>query len=115
VNSGQATTPTPTPAKRSRSTAGSLAPAPGEHELTVERVIKRFGERVGFADVSSEVGYGEVFGFLGPLAWRVVAAMFDRERLVTARHGRPTPALASVAEHPQTPFRTTGDQQWQQH
>src|ERR1019366_1727151 len=26
------------------------------------------------------------------LAWRVVTAMFDRERLVTGRHARPTPA-----------------------
>ena len=37
------------------------------------------------------------------LAWRVVAAMFDRERLVTGRHrmtGAGT-AVASVAEHPQ--------------
>jgi ABC-2 type transport system ATP-binding protein len=64
VNSGQATTGTPT--KRSRSTAGSLAPAPGDHALTVERLSKRFGERVAFEDVSFEVGYGEVFGFLGP-------------------------------------------------
>ncbi len=27
---------------------------------------KRFGERVAFEDVSFDVGYGEVFGFLGP-------------------------------------------------
>jgi ABC-2 type transport system ATP-binding protein len=46
--------------------AGSLTPAPGDHALTVERLSKRFGERVGFEDVSFEVGYGEVFGFLGP-------------------------------------------------
>ena len=57
---------TGTPQTRSRSAAGSLAPAPGDHALTVERLSKRFGERVAFEDVSFEVGYGEVFGFLGP-------------------------------------------------
>jgi ABC-2 type transport system ATP-binding protein len=40
VISGQA------PEKRARSAAGSLAPAPGDHALTVERLSKRFGERV---------------------------------------------------------------------
>ncbi len=39
----------------------SSAPA-----LAVERLTKRFGERVAFSDVSFEVGHGEVFGFLGP-------------------------------------------------
>ena len=34
--------------------------------LSVDRLSKRFGERVAFADVSFEVGQGEVFGFLGP-------------------------------------------------
>ncbi|MGH2852274.1 MAG: ATP-binding cassette domain-containing protein [Solirubrobacteraceae bacterium] len=55
-----------TPQTRSGSTAGSFAPAPGEHALKVERLTKRFGDRVAFDDVSFEVGYGEVFGFLGP-------------------------------------------------
>jgi ABC-2 type transport system ATP-binding protein len=32
----------------------------------VEHLTKCFGERVGFDNVSFEVGYGEVFGFLGP-------------------------------------------------
>jgi ABC-2 type transport system ATP-binding protein len=54
------------PEKRSRSAASSLAPAPGDHALTVERLSKRFGDRAAFEDVSFEVGYGEVFGFLGP-------------------------------------------------
>jgi ABC-2 type transport system ATP-binding protein len=57
---------TGTPEKRSGSTAGSLIPAPGDYALTVDRLSKRFGERVAFEDVSFEVGYGEVFGFLGP-------------------------------------------------
>jgi ABC-2 type transport system ATP-binding protein len=64
VRSGPATTQIPE--KRSHSTAGSLAPAQGDHALRVEGLSKRFGERVAFADVSFEVGYGEVFGFLGP-------------------------------------------------
>ncbi len=34
--------------------------------LVVERLTKRFGDRVAFQDVSFEVGHGEVFGFLGP-------------------------------------------------
>ena len=36
----------------------------GEHALVVEHLTKRFGDRVAFDDVSFEVGYGEVFGFL---------------------------------------------------
>ena len=32
----------------------------------VEGLSKRFGSRVAFEDVSFEVGYGDVFGFLGP-------------------------------------------------
>jgi ABC-2 type transport system ATP-binding protein len=34
--------------------------------LSVDRLSKRFGDRVAFDDVSFEVGQGEVFGFLGP-------------------------------------------------
>ena len=34
--------------------------------LTVEGLGKTFGDKVAFADVSFEVGQGEVFGFLGP-------------------------------------------------
>jgi len=41
--------------------AGDGGPA-----VSVEGLSKRFGERVAFADVSFEVGQGEVFGFLGP-------------------------------------------------
>jgi ABC-2 type transport system ATP-binding protein len=38
----------------------------GQPALVVERLSKRFGDRVAFEDVSFEVGHGEVFGFLGP-------------------------------------------------
>ncbi len=41
--------------------ADTRAPA-----LVVDRLSKRFGDRVAFADVSFEVSQGEVFGFLGP-------------------------------------------------
>src|SRR5205823_8392853 len=37
-----------------------------EPALSVERLGKRFGDRVAFEDVSFEIAYGEVFGFLGP-------------------------------------------------
>ena len=39
---------------------------PMEPALAVESLTKRFGDLVAFADVSFEVGHGEVFGFLGP-------------------------------------------------
>ena len=38
----------------------------GAPALSVQGLTKRFGERVAFADVTFEVGRGEVFGFLGP-------------------------------------------------
>ena len=38
----------------------------GPPALSARHLSKRFGDRVAFADVSFEVGRGEVFGFLGP-------------------------------------------------
>jgi ABC-2 type transport system ATP-binding protein len=38
----------------------------GAPVLSVERLSKRFGDRIAFDDISFEVGHGEVFGFLGP-------------------------------------------------
>jgi ABC-2 type transport system ATP-binding protein len=38
----------------------------GEPVIVVERLTKRFGERIAVDDVSFSVGTGEVFGFLGP-------------------------------------------------
>ena len=46
---------------RPSSAGDSGAPA-----LLVERLSKRFGDRIAFDDISFEVGHGEVFGFLGP-------------------------------------------------
>jgi ABC-2 type transport system ATP-binding protein len=34
--------------------------------VSVNGLGKTFGRKVAFADVSFEIGYGEVFGFLGP-------------------------------------------------
>jgi ABC-2 type transport system ATP-binding protein len=34
--------------------------------LSVDGLGKTFGAKVAFADVSFEIGHGEVFGFLGP-------------------------------------------------
>ncbi len=42
-------------------TATRAAPA-----LSVHHLAKRFGDRVAVDDVSFEIGYGEIFGFLGP-------------------------------------------------
>ncbi len=48
-------------------TRGRSAPSsPGEPALVVERLTKRFGERLAVDDISFSVGVGEVFGFLGP-------------------------------------------------
>jgi ABC-2 type transport system ATP-binding protein len=38
----------------------------GTPALSVDRLSKRFGDRIAFEDVSFEVRHGEVFGFLGP-------------------------------------------------
>ena len=38
----------------------------GAPAISVRGLGKRFGDRVAFEDVSFEIGYGEVFGFLGP-------------------------------------------------
>ena len=45
---------------------GEQAAPGGAPAVVVERLGKRFGDRVAFEDVSFEVGSGEVFGFLGP-------------------------------------------------
>lgn len=45
---------------------GVRPPSTHQPALVVEGLGKSFGDRVAFADVSFEVGAGEVFGFLGP-------------------------------------------------
>ncbi len=46
--------------------ASTLNRSWGEPALAAENLTKCFGDRVAFEDVSFEVGYREVFGFLGP-------------------------------------------------
>ena len=64
-------------AEHSTFTPAPLRPAPAISEsekatdpanaaLLVERLTKRFGERIAVSDVSFSVARGEVFGFLGP-------------------------------------------------
>ena len=45
---------------------GAAAPPVRDAALSVHNLSKRFGARAAFEGVSFEVGYGEVFGFLGP-------------------------------------------------
>jgi ABC-2 type transport system ATP-binding protein len=60
--SSEASAPLPAVPRRRRP-----RPAPtGEPVLVVERLSKRFGDRVAVDDVSFGVAAGEVFGFLGP-------------------------------------------------
>lgn len=56
--------------RRPRLADSTLTPdgSPAPFALIVAHWSKRFGDRVAFDDVSHEVGYGEVFGFLGPSA-----------------------------------------------
>jgi ABC-2 type transport system ATP-binding protein len=80
---GRATTP-----------AGTLsAPA-----LSVERLSKRFGDRIAFEDVSFVVGQGEVFGFLGPNGAGKTTTVRTLGTLIA-----PTSGSATVAGIPLTP------------
>jgi ABC-2 type transport system ATP-binding protein len=45
--------------------ADALYESGGQRALVVNRLTKSFGDRIAFSDVSFEVAYGEVFGFLG--------------------------------------------------
>ena len=62
--------PQPEPAVGGLRTETAEPPEQGEAKsgsaLIVDKLTKRFGDRVAFEDVSFEVGHGEVFGFLGP-------------------------------------------------
>jgi ABC-2 type transport system ATP-binding protein len=72
---------------------GSNAPA-----LSVDRLSKRFGERIAFADLSFEVGQGEVFGFLGPNGAGKTTTVRTLGTLIA-----PTTGSATVAGIPLTP------------
>ena len=66
--------------------------------LTVDRLSKRFGDRVAFEDVSFEVGRGEVFGFLGPNGAGKTTTVRTLGTLIT-----PTSGTATVLGIPLVP------------
>jgi ABC-2 type transport system ATP-binding protein len=66
--------------------------------LSVRRLSKRFGDRVAFADVSFEVGRGEVFGFLGPNGAGKTTTVRTLGTLIA-----PSSGSATVAGIPLTP------------
>ena len=56
----------PVPPAAAGGDAPAVSAASGRRPaLAVDRLSKRFGDRLAFDDVSFEVGQGEVFGFLG--------------------------------------------------
>jgi ABC-2 type transport system ATP-binding protein len=87
-------------ARADRTRDGSLSSADGRRGpvLSVDRLTKRFGDRVAFEDISFDVGRGEVFGFLGPngagktTTVRTLGTLLD-----------PTSGSATVAGFPLTP------------
>ena len=66
--------------------------------LAVNRLTKRFGDRVAFRDVSFEVGQGEVFGLLGPNGAGKTTTVRALGTLIA-----PTSGSATVAGVPLTP------------
>jgi ABC-2 type transport system ATP-binding protein len=58
------------------------------HALLAENLTKRFGDRVGFADVSFAVDRGEVFGFLGPNGAGKTTTVRTLGTLLTPTSGR---------------------------
>ena len=66
--------------------------------MAVNRLTKRFGDRVAFQDVSFEVGRGEVFGFLGPNGAGKTTTVRTLGTLIA-----PTSGSATVAGVPLTP------------
>ncbi len=70
----------------------------GEPALSVDRLGKRFGDRVAFEDVSFEIDYGEVFGFLGPNGAGKTTTVRTLGTLIA-----PSTGTASVAGIPLTP------------
>ncbi len=66
--------------------------------LSVDRLTKRFGDRIAFEDVSFEVGQGEVFGFLGPNGAGKTTTVRTLGTLIA-----PTSGSATVAGMPLSP------------
>ncbi|HLK02094.1 MAG TPA: ABC transporter ATP-binding protein, partial [Streptosporangiaceae bacterium] len=70
--------------------------------LSVRGLGKRFGSRVAFEDVTFDVGYGEVFGFLGPNGSGKTTTVRTLGTLIA-----PTEGSATVAGLPLTPENGT--------
>jgi ABC-2 type transport system ATP-binding protein len=87
-------------ARADRTRDGSLSSADGRRGpvLSVDRLMKRFGDRVAFEDVSFDVGRGEVFGFLGPNGAGKTTTVRTLGTLLA-----PTSGSATVAGFPLTP------------
>jgi ABC-2 type transport system ATP-binding protein len=70
----------------------------GAPAISVRGLSKRFGDRVAFQDFSFEIGYGEVFGFLGPNCAGKTTTVRTLGTLIA-----PTSGSAMVAGIPLTP------------
>ena len=66
--------------------------------VSVKGLGKTFGDKVAFADVSFEIGHGEVFGFLGPNGAGKTTIVRTLGTLIA-----PTSGSAAVAGLPLTP------------
>src|SRR5271169_1014220 len=66
--------------------------------VSVKGLGKTFGDKVAFADVSFEIGHGEVFGFLGPNGAGKTTTVRTLGTLIA-----PTSGAATVAGIPLTP------------
>jgi ABC-2 type transport system ATP-binding protein len=70
----------------------------GSVALSVTGLGRRFGDKVAFADVTFEIGHGEVFGFLGPNGAGKTTTVRTLGTLIA-----PTSGTAVVAGLPLTP------------
>ena len=68
--------------------ATGAAPAHGEHSLQVISIAKSYDKRVVLADVSLEVGFGEVVGLLGPNGAGKTTCFYSIMGLVKPDSGR---------------------------
>jgi ABC-2 type transport system ATP-binding protein len=78
--------------------APTLDDKAGPAAIAVHQLTKRFGQRTAFSDVSFEVAYGEVFGFLGPNGGGKTTTVRTLGTLIA-----PTSGSATVAGIPLSP------------
>ena len=72
--------------------------------LTAEGLGKGFGDKVAFADVSFEIGHGEVFGFLGPNGAGKTTTVRTLGTLIAPTAG--SAVVAGIPLTPRTPSRS---------